>query len=74
MTTYRDDRSLLSRTLTWFFVALLAIAGLKMAFWVVGAAIGIGTWMLFTVGPVLLVGWLVLKVMRRLCEPRPIRD
>lgn len=69
MTTYRNERSLLSKLLTWFFVALLAIAALKMAFWVVGVALGIGTWMLFTVGPILLVGWLVLKLVRWLGEP-----
>ncbi len=69
MTTYRNERSLLGKLATWFFVALLAIAALKMAFWVVGAAVGIGTWMLFTVGPILLVGWLVLKLVRRLGEP-----
>lgn len=68
-TTYRDDRSLLGRLLTWFFVALLAIAALKLAFWVVGVALGIGTWILFTVGPILFVGWLVLKIVRRLGEP-----
>lgn len=70
MTTYRNDRSLLSKLLTWFFVALLAIAALKLSFWVVGVALGIGTWLLFTIGPILFVGWLVLKLMRRLGEPR----
>lgn len=70
MTSYSNDRSLLSKLLTWFFVALLAIALLKMAFWVVGAAVGIGTWVLFTVGPILLVGWLVLKLIRWMGEPR----
>lgn len=69
MTTYSNDRSLLSRLLTWFFVALLAIAALKVAFWVVGLAFGIGTWLLFSVGPILLAGWLLLKVIRWLGRP-----
>jgi hypothetical protein len=70
MTSYSNDRSLLSKLLTWFFVALLAMALLKMAFWVVGVAVGIGTWMLFTIGPILLIGWLVLKLIRWMGEPR----
>lgn len=70
MSTYNGDRSLLGKMITWFFVALLTIAALKLAFWVVGAAVGIGTWVLFTIGPILLVGWLVIKVVRWMGEPR----
>lgn len=70
MSTYNGERSLLGKMITWFFVALLTIAALKLAFWVVGAAIGIGTWVLFTIGPILLVGWLVIKVVRWMGEPR----
>lgn len=70
MTTYGDDRSVWSRLLTWFFVALLAIAALKLAFWVVGVALGVGSWLLFTVAPLLLVGWLVMRFLRWLGRPR----
>jgi hypothetical protein len=64
------ERSLLGTLVSWFFVALLAIAALKLAFWVFGAAFGIGAWLLFTVGPLLLVGWLVVKLVRYLGRPR----
>lgn len=64
------ERSLLGTVISWFFVALLAIAALKLAFWVFGAALGIGAWLLFTVGPILLVGWLVVKLIRYLGRPR----
>lgn len=70
MTTYNGDKSLLSKMITWFFVALLAIAALKLAFWVFGAALGLGAWLLFTFGPVLLVGWLVVKLYRAMTRPR----
>lgn len=70
MSTYNGEKTLLGKMVTWLFVALLAIAALKLAFWVVGAAIGIGTWVLFTIGPILLVGWLVIKLVRWLGEPR----
>lgn len=66
MSTYGSDGSLAGKVLTWFFVALLVIAALKLAFWVVGAAVGIGFWLIFTVGPILLVGWLAVKLFRAL--------
>ncbi|HEX6927186.1 MAG TPA: hypothetical protein VF167_17305 [Longimicrobiaceae bacterium] len=74
MSTNEGDRSLLGTIISWFFVALLVIAGLKLAFWVFGAALGIGTWLLFTIGPILLVGWLVVKLIRFLSRPREYSD
>ena len=68
--TNDGERSLLGTLISWFFVALLAMAALKLAFWVFGAALGIGTWLLFTVGPILLVGWLIVKIFRALSRPR----
>ena len=70
MSTNDGERSLLGTLVSWFFVALLAIAALKLAFWVFGAALGIGTWLIFTVGPILLVGWLIVKIVRHLSRPR----
>lgn len=64
MSTYDNNGTLLGRMVTWFFVALLAIAALKLAFWVLGAAVGVGFWLIFTVGPILFVGWLVMKLLR----------
>jgi hypothetical protein len=69
MSTYDGEKSLLSKVVTWVFVALLAIAALKLAFWVFGAALGIGAWLLFTVGPILLVGWLAVKLYRFFTRP-----
>ena len=70
MGSYDGERSLLSTLISWFLVALLAIAALKLAFWVFGAALGFGAWMLFTVGPILLIGWLVIKLVRWMGRPR----
>ena len=70
MGSYDGERSLLGTLVSWLFVALLAIAALKLAFWVFGAALGLGTWLLFTIGPILLVGWLVVKLVRYLGRPR----
>jgi hypothetical protein len=64
MGTYDDNNSLLGTLLTWFLVAVLAIAVIKLSFWVLGVVIGVGTFLFFTVGPILLVGWLVIKMIR----------
>ena len=74
MGSYDGERSLLSTMISWLLVALLAIAALKLAFWVFGAALGIGAWLLFTLGPILLVGWLVVKLVRWLGRPRSYAD
>lgn len=68
MSSYRE-RSGLSRVLSWVLVAIVAIAVLKLAFWVVGVAFGLGGFLLFTVGPLVLIGWVVVKVVRALSRP-----
>jgi hypothetical protein len=71
MSANGNGGSTVGRLITWFFVALLAIAALKLAFWVVGLALGIGALILFTVVPILLVGWLAMKVVRALRGDTP---
>lgn len=70
MSTYGNNGSLLGRILTYIVIALLAIAAIKLAFWVFGAALGLGFFLLFTVGPILLVGWVIVKVYGFLMRPR----
>ena len=69
MGTYDRDKTLLGQVITWVLVALVALAVLKLAFWVVGVAFGLGAWLLFTIGPVLLVGWVVMKIIRSFNRP-----
>ncbi len=70
MSTYGDNGSLLGRLITYMLIALVGIVVLKMAFWVFGAALGLGAFILFTVGPILLIGWVVVKVYGLLTGPR----
>ncbi len=69
MGTYNEEKSLLGKLITWIVVALVAIAVLKLAFWVVGVAFGLGAWLIFTFGPILLVGWVVMKIIRYFNRP-----
>lgn len=63
-----ENTSLLSRIVTWTVIGILAILAFKVARWLlgflfgmVGMVLGLALFLLFTVGPILLVGWLVVK-------------
>lgn len=58
-----DDRSLAGTLLTWFIMALVAIALLKVAFWALGIAVGVGFFFLFRIAPFLLLGYFFLKTI-----------
>ena len=55
------DTSLFKQVLTWTVVGILAILALKLLFSLLGIAMGLIGFLLFTVGPILLVGWLAVK-------------
>ncbi|MFO7894934.1 MAG: hypothetical protein R6U63_14560 [Longimicrobiales bacterium] len=56
-----QDKSLFKQVLMWTVVGILAILALKLVFSLLGMAFGLITFLLFTVGPILLVGWLAMK-------------
>lgn len=64
MTTYRNGGTLLGTLATWLVIGILALVALKVVAAVLGMVFGVGLFALFTVGPILLVGWLVLKILR----------
>lgn len=56
-----QDKSLFKQIVTWTVVGILAILALKIVLNLLGMAFGLITFLLFTVGPILLVGWLAVK-------------
>jgi hypothetical protein len=52
------------KILTWIALAILMIVALKAAVWVVGATVGLAMTLLFTIGPILLLGWIVVKIFQ----------
>lgn len=56
-----QDKSLFKQVLTWTVVGILAVLALKLVFSLLGMAFGLISFLLFTVGPILLVGWLAVK-------------
>ena len=53
-----------SRLLTGSVLAVIGLITVKVLMALFGAAMSFGSFLLFTVLPVLLIGWLVLKVFK----------
>jgi uncharacterized membrane protein required for colicin V production len=62
--------SLLAEMVTWVVVGAVALVALKLVLGVLGAvlgaAFGVLRFLLFTVAPLALAGWLVMKAVERL--------
>jgi hypothetical protein len=66
-----EHKSLLSRIVTWTVIGILAVLALKLVVRLlgflmgfVGMVFGLVTFLLFTVGPLVLIGWLASKAYR----------
>jgi hypothetical protein len=55
---------MLGSILRFFLVGLLAIVAIGIVLKVVGVVLGISFFLLFTVGPIALVGYVVLRLVR----------
>ena len=73
-----ENRSLFGRILTWTVVGILALVALKIAVrlagFVIGLAgmvLGLAMFVLFTVGPVVLLGWLAVKAWKAFTREEP---
>lgn len=56
-----ENKSLFKQVLTWTVVGIVALLAIKFVLGLLGMAFGLVTFLLFTVGPILLVGWLAVK-------------
>jgi hypothetical protein len=64
MSTYSNGGSFMGAIMKWMVIGILAIVAIKVGLAIAGFVIGFGFFALFTVGPILLIGWLVLKALR----------
>lgn len=62
--TGEDGSSTLSKLITWFVIAVVALIAIRVAF----MAVGIGLFLLFRVGPLVLLGYLLWRAWRWLQE------
>jgi len=63
MTNYGNG-SLLGTLFTWVLILILAAIAVRIALWILGVAIGITAFLLFTVAPLLVIGWIVMKLLQ----------
>lgn len=59
-----QDTSLLKQALTWIVVGIVAIMAIKLVLGLLGMAFGLVSFLLFTVGPIVLLGWLAMKAWK----------
>jgi high-affinity Fe2+/Pb2+ permease len=65
-----EEKSNFETVLKWAVLGILAIVALRIALVVVGVAIGLASFLLFTVLPLVLVVWLVVKAVQWLNRPK----
>jgi hypothetical protein len=70
MSTYGESDGLVKRILTWLVIGILGIVALRLALVLLGIVFKFGSFAIFTLGPILLVGWLVLKALRYFTRDR----
>jgi hypothetical protein len=56
-----DNSSLLATLVKWSIVIVIAVVALKLALGLLGIVMGLAAFLLFTVAPVVLIGWLIMK-------------
>jgi uncharacterized membrane protein YjgN (DUF898 family) len=63
MNSYSND-GFFGSLVTWLIVGLLALVALKVVLVTIGLALRFTLALTLTIGPLLLVGWLVMKALR----------
>lgn len=62
--TEKENKTLVEQIVTWTILGILAILALKLVTGILGMAFGLVGFLLFTVAPILLVGWLAMKAWK----------
>lgn len=61
----QNSRNGLSTVFTWFIVGIAAIFAVRISFMLLGPLMRVALFLLFTFGPILLAGWIVVRILRR---------
>jgi hypothetical protein len=56
-----DNNSLLATLVKWAVIIIIAVVALKLVLGLLGIVMGLAAFLLFTVAPVVLIGWLIMK-------------
>ena len=61
----RMQRSMLARLVTWLIVGVLVVLAVRLLFAVLRVSFGIAWWLFVTIVPLILIGWLAMKLWDR---------
>jgi hypothetical protein len=64
-----ENASLLGKVVTWTIVGLVAIIAIKIALGLLGVVVGLAGFLIFTIAPVLILGWLAVKAWQAFTRP-----
>lgn len=64
-----ENTGLFGRIVTWAIIGLVAILAIKIVLGLLGIVLGFAAFLLFTVAPILLVGWLAVKAWQAFTAP-----
>jgi hypothetical protein len=56
-----ENSSLLATLVKWAIIIVIAVVALKLVLGLLGIVMGLAAFLLFTVAPVVLIGWLIMK-------------
>jgi hypothetical protein len=64
-----ENTSLIGKLVMWTVVGVVAIVAIKIALGLLGIVLGLAGFLIFTVAPVLLLGWLAVKGWQAFTRP-----
>lgn len=64
-----ENTSLLGKVVTWTIIGVVALLAIKVVLGVLGMVLGLAGFVLFTVGPIILLGWLAIKAWQAFSQP-----
>jgi hypothetical protein len=56
-----DNNSPVATLIKWAILVVVAVVALKLVLGLLGIVLGFAAFLLFTVAPIVLVGWLIMK-------------
>lgn len=61
----QTQRSMVARLVTWLIVGLVVVLAIRLLFAVVRVSFGIAWWLFVTIVPLIVLGWLAMKLWDR---------
>ena len=66
-----NAKSLVARLVTWLIVGLIVVLLVRVLFAVLRVSFGLASWLFLTIVPLVVIGWLAMKLWDRYSARRP---